>query len=94
MRARTQMSVYSRRTALAARPLSRWARTALPGRHAAMKQEAPQQRRSRTGTPAIHGGEHVKSIERRFRSDGCRRGVRRDVGSQRRNDAEYFRDCR
>jgi len=26
-----------------------------------MKQEAPQPRRSRTGIPAIHGGEHVKS---------------------------------
>lgn len=25
-----------------------------------MKQEAPQPRRSRTGIPAIHGGEHVK----------------------------------
>jgi hypothetical protein len=25
-----------------------------------MKQEAPRQRRSRTGIPAIHGGEHVK----------------------------------
>ena len=24
-----------------------------------MKQEAPQPRRSRTGIPAIHGGEHV-----------------------------------
>ncbi len=26
-----------------------------------MKQEAPQPRRSRTGIPAIHGGEHVKA---------------------------------
>jgi hypothetical protein len=25
-----------------------------------MKQEAPQPRRSRTGIPAIHGGEYVK----------------------------------
>jgi hypothetical protein len=25
-----------------------------------MKQEAPQPRPSRTGIPAIHGGEHVK----------------------------------
>ena len=28
-----------------------------------MKQEAPQQRRSRTGIPAIHGGEHVKTVD-------------------------------
>jgi hypothetical protein len=27
-----------------------------------MKQEAPQQRRSRTGIPAVHGGEHVNSL--------------------------------
>jgi hypothetical protein len=27
-----------------------------------MKQEAPQPRRSRTGIPAIHGGEHVKHV--------------------------------
>ena len=27
-----------------------------------MKQEAPQPRRSRTGIPAIHGGEHVKAL--------------------------------
>ncbi|GAY18565.1 hypothetical protein MSZK_52910 [Mycobacterium sp. shizuoka-1] len=27
----------------------------------ALKQEAPRQRHSRTGIPAIHGGEHVKT---------------------------------
>lgn len=27
-----------------------------------MKQEAPQPRRSRTGIPAIHGGEHVNQL--------------------------------
>ena len=28
-----------------------------------MKQEATQQRPSRTGIPAIHGGEHVKTVD-------------------------------
>jgi hypothetical protein len=29
-----------------------------------MKQEAPQQRHSRTGIPAIHTGEHVNTYDR------------------------------
>jgi hypothetical protein len=36
-----------------------------------MKQEAPQQRHSRTGIPAIHSGEHVNTYDRLLRASHC-----------------------
>jgi hypothetical protein len=36
-----------------------------------MKQEAPQQRHSRTGIPAIHGGEHVNTYDRLLCAARC-----------------------
>ena len=36
-----------------------------------MKQEAPEQRHSRTGIPAIHNGAHVNTYDRLLRAARC-----------------------